>query len=86
MTSEEKIHIQQETKDQAGSNTWVMECRKRLRASVAGGIVKMIITMKGRRLRIYCTVNLNTATYYGQVLKERAKEEYQTYQNQHDLD
>ncbi len=57
MTSEEKIHIQQETKDQAGSNTWLMKCRKWLRASVTGGIVKMRITMKGRRLRIYCTVS-----------------------------
>ena len=79
VTSEERSRIQQETKDQAGSNTWIMERRKRLIASVAGSIMKMRITTKrGKKVEIllYSKFRGNTATHYGQVLEVRAKEEY----------
>ncbi len=78
--------IQQETKDQAGSNTWIMERRKRLTAYAAGSIVKMrIITKRGKKVEdlLHSKFRGNTATHYGQVLEVRAKEEYQIYQNQH---
>ncbi len=87
MTSEERSRIQQETKDQAGSNIlWIMERRKRLTVSVAGSIVKMrTITKRGKKVEnlLYSKFRGNTATHYGQVLEVRAKEEYQTYKNQH---
>ncbi len=86
MTSERINLIQEQTKDQANSSTWIGERRNRLTASTAGSIVKMrATTKKGKKVEnlLYSKFKGNTATYYGQVLEERAKKEYQTFQLQH---
>jgi len=86
VTSETIHYIQQQTKDQSGSNTWISERRKRLTASTAGSIVKMrTTTKKGKKVEnlLYNKFKGNVATHYGHVLEERAKADYQSYQQQH---
>ncbi len=41
VTQEERIQIEEQTRDQDNSDQWQQEWRKRLTASVVGGIAKM---------------------------------------------
>ena len=68
------------------SEVWFAECRKRLTASTVGSIAKMRATTKrAKRVEslLYSKFRGNTATHYGQVMEDRAKLRYQTYQRQH---
>ncbi len=85
MTSGEISHIQEQTKGQTDSDVWFAERRKRLTASIVGGIIKMRSTTKRATTvenLLYKKFKGNAATRYGQVLEDRAKEEYRLYQLQ----
>ncbi len=85
VTSGEISHIQEQTKAQTDSDVWTAELRKRLTASIVGGIIKMRSTTK-RATKVenllYKKCKGNAATRYGQVLEDRAKEDYMLYQLQ----
>ncbi len=73
MTSGEISHIQEQTKGQTDSDVWFAERRKRLTASIVGGIIKMRSTTK-RATKVenllYKKFKGNTATCYGQILED----------------
>ena len=55
ITSEQAKEIEQQTRDQASSDEWKSERRKRITASKVGGICKM--REKPKRSKNYCTVH-----------------------------
>ncbi len=85
MTSGEISRIEELTRGQVDSDVWIAERRKRLTASVVGGIIKMRNnTKKAGKVEhlLYRKFKGTAATRYGQVLEDRAKEEYKIYQQQ----
>ncbi len=85
VTSGEISHIEELTRGQVDSDVWIAERRKRLTASVVGGIIKVRNnTKKAGKVEhlLYRKFKGNAATCYGQVLEDRAKEEYKIYQQQ----
>ena len=84
-TDEEAMEIECATRDQAGSDRWKMERRKRLTASRVGGIAKMKKTTKrSNRVKdlLYSTFRGNESTRYGMLMEDQARTEYLTYQQQ----
>ena len=68
ITSEEAKKIEQQTRDQADSDEWKSERRKRITASKVGGICKMREkTKRSNKVRelLYSTFKGNEATRYG---------------------
>ena len=77
--------IEQCTRQQAESEQWKNERRKRLTASRVGGIVKMRKTTKRtKRVQelLYSTFQGNRATAYGTEMEEVSRQEYTLYQRQ----
>lgn len=86
VTPEEGKHIEQQTHDQADSEQWMVERRKRITASVVGGIAKMRrTTKKSKKVEnlLYTKFRGNAATRYGSTMEDTAIQEYETYQQQH---
>lgn len=86
VTPEEAKAIEQQTREQADCEEWIGERRKRLTASMVGGVAKMrSTTKKSKRVEnlLYTRFRGNAATRYGAVMEDTAKHEYQTYQQQH---
>lgn len=86
VTPEEAEQIEQQTQGQADSQVWISERRKRLTASVIGGIAKMrSTTKKAKRVEslLYTRFRGNAATRYGTSMEDRTKVQYETYQRQH---
>ena len=83
ITQEEAKHIEEQTRDQADNEQWRHERRKRITASMAGGIAKMRETTKrSKKVQslLYSTFRGNQATRYGSEMEHTAIEEYTTYQ------
>ena len=86
VTPEEAIEIEQETRDQADSERWIVERRKRITASLVGSIAKMRSkTKRSKKVEnlLYSKFKGNAATRYGSVMENRAVLEYEAYQQQH---
>ena len=68
VSKEEAKDIEKDTRDQGESELWRKERRKRITASVVGGICKMQAKPNGaRKLRPYSTVNSEAARLHGMV-------------------
>ena len=83
VTREEAKQIEQQTREQAESEEWKNERRKRITASRVGGICKMREkTKRSNRVRalLYSTFKGNKATRYGSTMEGIAKQQYITYQ------
>ena len=80
VTKEEAAEIEVDTREQANSDLWKSERRKRLTASRVGGILKMRKTTsranKVKELRNYTTFRGNQATKYGMEMEDIARTEY----------
>ena len=85
VTPEKAAEIEHSTREQADSPEWMGERRKRLTASVVGGIAKMrATTQKSKKVEniLYTTFRGSAATRYGATMEDRVRQEYQTYQRQ----
>lgn len=85
VTMERAINIQQETREQCGSDLWIRERTKRITASRVGGILKMKKTTKrSRKVEeiLYNKFRGNQATMYGTKMEETARQQYVTNQCQ----
>ena len=83
VTSERAKEIEHETREQADSPEWIGQRRKRLTASMVGGIAKMrATTRKSKRVEnlLYTKFRGNTATRYGATMEDTVRQEYYTYQ------
>ena len=56
VTPEEAIKIQQDTRDQADCEKWIIERRKRITASVVGSIAKMRATTTKKKIWKICSI------------------------------
>lgn len=86
ITPEEGNQIEQQTRDQADNEQWIVERRKRITASVVGGIAKMrSTTRKSKKVEnlLYTKFRGNAATRSGSAMEDTAVQEYETYQQQH---
>ena len=85
VVTEDARKIERETRDQADSDIWIIERRKRITASNVGGIAKMKKTTK-RSFKVkgllYSTFRGNQATQYGADMESVTVREYITYQQQ----
>ncbi len=86
VTAEDANKIETGTCDQSESEQWITERRKRLTASIAGGIAKMrATTSKSKKVEnlLYSKFKGNAATRYGSCMEDTTVKEYETYQHQH---
>ena len=86
ITQEEARQIEEETRDQMENEKWSYERRKRITASVVGGIAKMREkTKRSKKVEslLYSTFRGNQATRYGQLMEQATIEQYVTYQRRH---
>ena len=82
VTPEQAKAIEKQTVNQAASDQWITERRKRITASVAGGIAKMRVTSsRSKRVQqlLYNNFKGNTATCYGIQREDVACQQYITY-------
>ena len=87
VTTEEAKRIEEQTRDQIDNEEWGYERRKRITASVAGGIAKMKEkTRKSKKVEslLYSTFRGNQSTRYGTLMERTTIEQYVSYQRQHD--
>ena len=85
VSAEEAVKIEQSTRQQAESDQWKSERRKRVTASHVGGIIKMRKTTKrSKKVHeiLYSTFRGNRATTYGAKMEEVARQEYALHQQQ----
>ena len=85
VTKEEVEDIERDTRDQGANEMWRKERRKRITASVVGGICKMQIkTKRCKKVEalLYSKFKGNQATQYGTYMEPVAREQYVTYQQQ----
>ena len=85
VTPEEARYIERQTVDQADSDKWKTERRRRITASNAGSIAKMrVTTKKGKKVEqlLHSKFKGNTATRYGADMEEKACKQYKTYMTQ----
>ncbi len=85
ITQEEAVNIERDTREQARSEQWKDERRKRLTASRVGGIAKMKATTKrSKKVKelLYSMFRGNEATRYGMEMEEVTRQEYTTHQQQ----
>ena len=81
----EAHRIERSTRDQADSEEWMIERRKRITASRVGSVAKMRkTTKKAKKIQelLYNKFRGNKATYYGAQMEEQTREQYETYQQQ----
>ena len=87
VTPREVTQIEDVTRQQAGCPEWLIERRKRIMASMVGGIAKMRSTTKRAKKVENLLYNNkfrgNAATQYGKAKEEIAKRENLTYQLHH---
>ena len=84
VTEEEAIRISKETLGQGQSEKWMQERKKRITASVAGGIIKMRAkTKRSKKVKglLYSKFKGNEATRYGIEMEQTARMEYLEHQN-----
>ena len=85
VTKEQIEAIEQETKDQSESETWMKERAKRCTASRVGSILKMRKTTKrSKKVEeiVYSRFRGNRATHYGKSTEDIARHQYVAYQHQ----
>ena len=86
VSKQEMEQIEQNTKDQGDSDLWMAERRKRITASVVGGIAKMQKkTKRSTRVKnmLYSRFKGGEATRYGSLREEAACQQYISHQQQH---
>ena len=85
VSKQEMECIEQNTKEQSGSDLWMTERQKRITASVVGGIAKMQKKIK-RSIRVknmlYSRFRGSEATRYGSLMEEAARQQYVSCQEQ----
>lgn len=77
------MKIEEETREQAENEKWMMERRKRITASNVGGIAKMKQTTKRSKkveALLYNSFRGNKATKYGSEMDEFTRQQYVTHQ------
>ncbi len=81
VTQEEREKIEEQTRDQDSSDQWQQERRKRLTASVVGGIAKMKEKQKSKKVQalLYSTFRGNQATRYGTSMEAISIDRYKLY-------
>ncbi len=87
VTQEERISIEQQTRDQDYSDQWQQERRKRLTASVVGGIAKLKEkTKKSKKVQapLYSTFRGNKATHYGRSMEAVSIHQYVSHHQKQD--
>lgn len=85
VTPEEVKAIERQTLDQADNEQWFNERRKRITASMSGGIAKMRATSKRSKKVQQLLYNIfrgNTATRYGSEKEDETRQQYITYMKQ----
>ena len=85
VTQEEAVSIERHTQEQAMSEQWQDERRKRLTASRVGSIAKMRAkTKRSKKVKelLYSTFRGNEATRYGTELEEKTRQECITHQQE----
>lgn len=83
VTLDEAQKIEEQTREQAESDEWKYERRKRITASKVGGIAKMKETTKrSKKVKdlLYSTFRGNEATRYGSEMEEHTRQQYITHQ------
>ena len=83
VTQEEANSIEHNTQQQSDSNDWMKERKKRITASQVGKLAKMKKTTKRSKKveeLLYSTFRGNKATRYGQMMEEKTRYEYESYQ------
>ena len=86
VTPAEATEIEQQTRDQADCEEWIVNRQKRITASMTGGVAKMRNTTKRPKKvesLLYSKFRGNAASRYGSTMEQRAITEYETYQRQH---
>ncbi len=88
ITEERRKKIETGTRNQAESEQWMVERRKRLTASKVGSIVKMRKTTKrsNKVQNLLYSFRGNEATRYGMANEEKARQAYITYLQSNDPD
>ena len=84
VTKEKAEEIEQQTRNQADNEQWMIERRRRITASKVGSIAKMrATTKKNKKVEglLYTTFRGNAATRYGSAKEAETIQEYRTYQN-----
>ena len=85
ITEDEAKEIETNTRNQADSELWLTERRKRQTASRVGNIAKMRKTTKlSTKVKniLYGTFRGNNATRYGIANEDKARQEYITYEGE----
>ena len=83
VTQEERIQIEEQTRDQDNSDQWQQERRKRLTASMVGGIAKMKGKKKVQAL-LYSMFKGNQATRYGKSIEAVSIHQYVSHHQKQD--
>jgi hypothetical protein len=86
LTPEEARDLEEQTRNQADSELWIQERKKRLTASRVGEVCKM--KKKSRRSKkveaiVYSRFKGNMATQYGRRREENSRQKYISYQHSH---
>ena len=83
LTIEQADKLEQETREQSGSDMWIRDRMKRITTS-RGGILKMKITRRSKKVKeiLYSKFKRNRATMYGTNMEETSRQQYTTYQHQ----
>ena len=85
LTTEEAGKLQEETKEQTGSEVWIRERMKHITASRAGGILKMKkTTRRSKKVEeiLYSKFKGNQTTAYGMNMEDTTRQQYTEYQHQ----
>ena len=86
VSKQEMERIEQNTKEQSDIDLWMTERRKRITASMVGGIAKMQKkTKRSTRVKnmLYSRFRGSEATRYGSLMEDVARQQYVCYQQQH---
>ena len=77
--------LEEETREQSGSEVWIRERMKRITASRVGGILKMKkTTRRSKKVEgiLYSRFKGNEATMYGTNMEETTRKQYTAFQHQ----
>lgn len=86
LTPEEAKDLEVQTQNQADSELWIQERKKRITASNVGGICKMMKkTKRSKKVEalLYSRFKGNIATQYGRQREESSRQKYIAYQHTH---
>ena len=85
LTMEQAGKLEEETREQSGSEVWITERMKRITASRVGGILKMKkTTRRSKKVEgiLYSKFKGNQATMYGTNMEETTRQQYTAFHHQ----